>query len=74
MLAQMVFHNLGGQAGHRAARGGELAQDLAARPFGLKRALDPLDLALETTNAGDELLFVADGVGHGDDYPQLHIV
>lgn len=63
--AQMVLHYFCGQSVHSSACRGELAQNLAAGLLCLKRSFDALDLAFQATNSSNQLLFVADGVGHG---------
>lgn len=65
MLAQMVLHHLRHQPVHGPTHGSDLAQDLGAGCLGLQCSFDAFHLAPDTAHASDQLLFLANGVGHG---------
>jgi hypothetical protein len=63
--ADVVFDDLGHQPGHGAAGAGDQVHDRLAAGFTVEGTFDRLDLAADAADAGEELLFFPDGVGHG---------
>ena len=65
MLTQMVLHHLRRQAADCATHGRDLAQHLDTRGLGVQSTFDAFQLPLDAADAGDLLVLLADGMGHG---------
>jgi hypothetical protein len=64
VVAYVIFHHLGGQALDGATERSDQHQHVGTADFRLKRALDGLDLSLDAADAGNQLGFVFDRMGH----------
>ena len=64
MRSDVVLDDLGHQTRHRSARAGDEVKDLVAARFCVQRPFDRLDLTADPADAGQKLVFLANGVGH----------
>src|SRR5262249_50482750 len=65
VTAHVVLDDLGHQAGDRAADADDLVHHGLATGFGDERALERLDLPADAPHPGEQLLLLADRMGHG---------
>ena len=64
MKADVILHDLGHEAVHRAARGSDEVHDLGAAPFTRERALQGLDLTANAAHAVQQLGFFLNRMCH----------
>jgi hypothetical protein len=64
MLPDVIFHDLGHKAVDGAPHGGDELEHLRTFRLGFKGALNGFDLAAHAMYAGNELLFLANSMGH----------
>ena len=64
MCVDVIFHDLGHEAGHGSAHPGNEMQDLLASSFTVERTFDGFNLATNATHPCQQFMFFADCMAH----------